>query len=466
MGFEVSDIEGIIPQRKKYYYDKLVESGVPLPYDWMTSDYETLYYRLVNKGVINESTSGGGGGGGVSVTAKSRPAKSWLKYYMINAVQSPTNMVIGGSVGAGSTLEDTSDFAVGSKCVKLVSNGAGGQGHVTLSGLTLDMTGKGLLLWLKVESTSINNLAYIAVDLGTTTINNRVRGFAMDPNGMLTLDDWVAVPIPWANFAEGAGGAGTPDRANVNVIRVTIADKNGVPVTVKVGGFAAYIESGRYPGGVISFTFDDSFKSTFDVGFAKLSQYGYRATLYPIIERLSQPGYLTLAQVRMLRDLHGWEVGAHSVTTASHRSLTVLTPAEIEAELSAIREWQDAQGIQSDSYAYPVGNYSGDAISIVQKYFSSARSNYAQMTTPDTNQPYRLGALVLGKAANGTLARAKAKIDLVAANGAWLPLVIHDLVASGGTTNDWTIADFNELVDYIASKGMSVATVGEVIYSQ
>lgn len=406
-----------------------------------------------------------GGGGSAPVVTKARPAKSWPNYQMINAIQSDTNLATGGTLGA-SNLQDTTDSAIGTKCITLTTNGEGAQGYVNLSGLTLDMTGKGLLLWLKVEAPSLNNLAYIAVDMATGSISNRARGFAMDPNGMLTLNEWVAVPIPWANFIEGTGGAGTPVRADINLIRVTVADKNGAAVKVKIGGYAMYPEKNRYPNGVISFTFDDSFKSTYDVGLAKLSQYGYKATVYPIIDRLSQSGFLSLDQLKQLRDLYGWEIGAHAVTTASHRSVTAISASELEAELLALRSWQDANGIQSDSFAYPVGNYNGDAISIIQKYFSSARSNYAQMTTPDTMQPYRLGALVLGKATNGTLARAKAKIDFVAAHGAWLPLVIHDLVPSGGTTNDWTITDFNELVDYIATKHMNVATVGEVIYSQ
>jgi len=52
MAFEVAPIEGIIPQRKKYYHDLLVRSGAPLPEDFATTDFETLYYQYINEGVI------------------------------------------------------------------------------------------------------------------------------------------------------------------------------------------------------------------------------------------------------------------------------------------------------------------------------------------------------------------------------------------------------------------------------
>lgn len=54
MGFDVSTIDGLDLQRKKYFYDKLVNAGVALPKDFATQDFETLYFRCLNEGRIQE----------------------------------------------------------------------------------------------------------------------------------------------------------------------------------------------------------------------------------------------------------------------------------------------------------------------------------------------------------------------------------------------------------------------------
>lgn len=57
MGFDVSTIDGLDLQRKKYFYDKLVNAGVALPKDFATQDFETLYFRYLNAGIISEGTA-------------------------------------------------------------------------------------------------------------------------------------------------------------------------------------------------------------------------------------------------------------------------------------------------------------------------------------------------------------------------------------------------------------------------
>lgn len=406
--------------------------------------------------------------GMTGATSQAQPRRHWPPTYLINALQGGHGWTAGGTLGS-SNLDDTSDSVMGGQCLTMVTNGAGGQGYVQSPVMDpgVNLTGKGLVVWLKVEGASINNLAYIVVDACTSSVSNRARGYAMDPNGMLNLGEWVPVQIPWSNLIEansfGGGITGSPVRSNINLLRITVADKGGVPVTVKIGAIGNYAEDTRYPNGVVSFSFDDSFAAAWTVAMPKLAQLGYRATLFPIASRLAATsgGWLTLAQAKMLQDVHGWEIGAHASTEAAHVNYPGLSAAAIVTEMEKLRAWQRENSFLSDSFAYPVGNYNQNAIEQIRPFYASARSNYNQVSTPATSQPHRLSGLVLGSST--TLAKAQTRMDSVAAGGGWQPIVVHNLIASGGGANDWTPANFNALVDYITSKGIAVVPIGDVL---
>lgn len=59
MVFKVSSVEGLEQQKKKYYHDLLVNSRLSLPRDFATTDFETLYFRYLNAGLILPSVRKG-----------------------------------------------------------------------------------------------------------------------------------------------------------------------------------------------------------------------------------------------------------------------------------------------------------------------------------------------------------------------------------------------------------------------
>lgn len=65
--------------------------------------------------------------------------------------------------------------------------------------------------------------------------------------------------------------------------------------------------------------------------------------------------------------------------------------------------------------------------------------------------------------AGTTLAAARLWVDQDVAGKGWLRLCFHDIKASGSTGNDWTIADFNALVDYIAGSGITVGSIRDIL---
>lgn len=95
-----------------------------------------------------------------------------------------------------------------------------------------------------------------------------------------------------------------------------------------------FVTSSEVPGlpenaRTVSLEFDDGFEEVYRLAFPVLRALGVRATVYPILDLIGQPGHMTAAQLAELRAA-GWEVGSH---TRSHADLTDLTPASLEREL-------------------------------------------------------------------------------------------------------------------------------------
>lgn len=83
----------------------------------------------------------------------------------------------------------------------------------------------------------------------------------------------------------------------------------------------------------------------------KMTQNGFRGPLYPILDAAA----FNSANLRILDDCLGWEVGGHAKTNARHAlGLTGITLPE--AEVKTARQFLLANGYGADTFAYPVGN--------------------------------------------------------------------------------------------------------------
>src|SRR5947209_6318191 len=81
-------------------------------------------------------------------------------------------------------------------------------------------------------------------------------------------------------------------------------------------------------------TFDDGDQTVVDAVLPRLKARGMKAVLFMTTAWMGRRGYLDAAGVRALADA-GWLVGAHGHT---HRFLNLLSPAELDAELSTARD--------------------------------------------------------------------------------------------------------------------------------
>jgi peptidoglycan/xylan/chitin deacetylase (PgdA/CDA1 family) len=381
---------------------------------------------------------------------------------IVSSIQSGHGWTAGPTTYATFAMDDTSDMAVGDRCITISTDGTGHNSYIQKTGMNLDLTGLGLVFWLK--GTNLQSIGSVSVTIANADTLTPAW-FASLPlaagnKSPLSENEWFPVYLSMGNAGINSG---TPNWTKVTALRLNFTDKAGMAApTLKLGGVGTFQDrTVRYPAGVISLTFDDTYDAQATVAAPKLAAYGFPGTSYLIYDRIGGGGYLSTAQLNMLKEVYGWEIGAHATNSAAHIDWTTQTSAWVDSELQAQKAWQSANGFPTETFAYPIGPFNSTTARIVEKYYASARSTYGWTNSAAHPHKYRMSCYVINAAV--TLATAKTWVDRAAAQGGWPVFLFHNLVASGATGNDWLISDFNSLIDYVATSGLPVATVGDVI---
>jgi peptidoglycan/xylan/chitin deacetylase (PgdA/CDA1 family) len=373
---------------------------------------------------------------------------------------------------AAQNLNDTSDFLLGSQSVSFSTNATNAETDAFRRDIAVDMTGKGFVFFVEFGNQTAG-VSKIDVQLpsGDGNFTGIIFGGAAYTADQQYLKDgeWGRFFVPFSQISAGfrGGSSGTTmSRAAITSIRLRVYNLAGQQVPAKLNGIGTYPEPvATFPNGVVSFVYDDSYSSQYATARPHLDKYGYRATAYPITGRIdSGASYMTMAQLRKLHDQNGWEIGAHATTDAIHAlGLTGLSSTDRAIELKALRDWQIANGFaDSSSYAYPRGSFDAASISEVGKYWESARTTYAHsVEIVGTPYPYRLRSFNVG---GWTTTQRRTMVDVAKQGRAWTIFLIHAIVSTvTDSQNDILVADHQDLVDYVASSGVPVLPVGEVM---
>lgn len=105
---------------------------------------------------------------------------------------------------------------------------------------------------------------------------------------------------------------------------------------------------------VASVTFDDGYADAYTKALPVLRRLGVPATVFVIVARVNEPGFMSWEQLRVLRRV-GWDVASH---TMSHAELTDLTPGGLERELAkAKKTLMEQLGTPVPCVAYPFGRH-------------------------------------------------------------------------------------------------------------
>jgi peptidoglycan/xylan/chitin deacetylase (PgdA/CDA1 family) len=405
--------------------------------------------------ILNYGGSGSGALG--SIAASTTLASNVVRMMQCNGT-GHTWTAAGAGLGS-SNLNDTTDYYLGTQCVSLVSNGTTSSMFAKTTGLALDCTGRDLRIWFKYDSAvNCNNIQLVLGDnalTNTYTAQVLVLSSTTDAVGYQAQPGfWNVIDIPFSFFAV----AGTPTRASIDTIRVNALAKSGQTTTFKLGGVATIAEDerGKWPNGVVTLCFDDSFDGQWNIARPYLDTYGDRATYFPIVNQVGV-GQFTVARLQSLWS-QGNEVGAHATSNTTHaQGLVAMTSAQRRTELATIRQWQLDNGFPSVSYAYPNGWWTPDVIGDLSRYYSTGRlafGTYISNTRPAL--PYSVASIA------GQVSSLTTYVDQAKTNKGWCVFTIHD-VSTGGGGNATTTANFKALVDYCHTQGVPIRTMAEVI---
>lgn len=375
----------------------------------------------------------------------------------------------GWSANVGTWSADTSEFALGSQSIR-TTTGGGGIGHTfrRLGMTAADLTQRNFALLVRVDApTALNQ---IQLYLGTTSMaafTPLIAGRGGTPaNATVEPGEWTWIHFSWA---DAGNPTGTPNNAAITDMQVRVLDTNlGTPVTFWCNAVAHYPKPATYPTGVVSIAFDDNYADQYTLAAPAMDVYGWAGTSFTIVDALgSSAGFMTQTNLDNLRDRHGWEVGGHAYTLAAHNAgFTTLSASALDVELANLRNWLQTNGYRgADLFAYPLGDENASVVQSVGRYFTLARQivRLPSLPTP-IDRPLRLRSHSVSS--SDSLVTLQGVVDKAAANGTWLVLTFHHIVAgtpSAGT--EWALADFQSLMAYISGKGMPVQPVGTVLDS-
>lgn len=283
--------------------------------------------------------------------------------------------------------DDTTDYALGGQSLKVTTKNDATAATVVKTGLAINATGKNLRLWVKVENAAQAN--HLIVNAGDATLANYYTWQIMsapstDAQSIVKDGEWVSVTLGFGS----AQATGTPDRSNIQQMRIRVGGVNGQVVTAHYGGIGLVSLLSAFPKGLVTITCDDSYASQYATMRPILDAKGWGATAYTIVDILGTGGYMTPAQLAALERSNGWEVAGHAYTLANHTAgLANLTAAQQDAELRNLRMWLADNGYWGlDHYAYPLGSFSAATDGVMPKYFASGRTIAA--ATRETARPH------------------------------------------------------------------------------
>ena len=367
-------------------------------------------------------------------------------------------------VSASSEMNDTTDFAIGTQSARYTTNGVGGLPNLekTLDA-PIDLTGKYLRIWIKISDYS--RLQGLTLWAGDSTLANRYvgelfTGSLEELKSNLRGGEWTALDVAMSDLNQVTG---TPNAAAIQKLRIRAYDKSNGALTFWFGGLAVVNPPAGASGGVVTLTFDDSYSAAFTVARPRMDVRGYAGTMFPIIDQLGGANKLTVAQMRQLQNVHGWEVGSHATSSAAHGlGFAGRTEADLKAEMLTIQQWNVANGFAASTFAYPVATFDALGEEMAGRFFRHTRTTNTKINeTVPPSAPHRIRAVAVG--ASTTLAELQTKIAQAKAGNSWLVLIYHDIVASGPVGNASLTSLFESTLAEIAAQGVRVRTMAQAL---
>ncbi len=231
-------------------------------------------------------------------------------------------------------------------------------------------------------------------------------------------------------------------------------------VDVVEGGEPAVSEprGASFSEGMVSITFDDSWRSQYDEALPILEAARIKAVFYIATQPVEKgwPAFMTREQIKDIAD-KGHEIGSHTV---GHRNLAGLSPRKVNDELTVSKQYlEDLTGQTVKDFAYPFGgsNQRIESMAAGAGYLSARGVKIGDLVTPGSNR-MKLNALLPQR--RTPLSAISAAIEDAKAKKRWLILAYHK-VDNTGARFGVSPAMFQAAVDAIKAAGIKTVTVAE-----
>jgi peptidoglycan/xylan/chitin deacetylase (PgdA/CDA1 family) len=156
-----------------------------------------------------------------------------------------------------------------------------------------------------------------------------------------------------------------------------------------------YVRQGEpFPLRTVVITFDDGYRSVYDVAFPVLQRHGMSATIFLTVGgretakpavRLPSLGGRTMLSWREIREMwrSGIDFGAHTLT---HPDLTHLPHHQLAVEMCESKAIiEDMLGVHVPCFAYPFGRYDQPSYELARQHFSCASSDRLGLMSLDSD---------------------------------------------------------------------------------
>lgn len=301
----------------------------------------------------------------------------------------------------------------------------------------------------------------------------------MSVSGSHAIGEWFDSGALFDQDASGTGHiAGTVQWAKVaaeevTVIKLVMSKRAGQAISVPAYIGPVYTDPVRATKATLTLFMDGNYIGQYKYARQVLQAYGLRASLATVFPWLTGPqaGTMTEAQLLKMYAL-GHELICHTGTAGNFGwDNTTKYPdgqeyARVKADIETAWAWMDSHNANrgkgyavvgftnglanTQTYArrQNISNAIRDAGVLACRQLSGyVGSYYGNGCERQTVLPQ--SKLVTAADSTGTVTGI---IDQIIARGGWSGLTFHDIVLSGATGNNYNVADFETVMDYIATK--------------
>jgi peptidoglycan/xylan/chitin deacetylase (PgdA/CDA1 family) len=212
----------------------------------------------------------------------------------------------------------------------------------------------------------------------------------------------------------------------------------------------------QFSQGMVTFSFDDGFKSVYTNGIPILNKANIKSTQAIITTYFTEPGYMSLADVKAMAK-KGHEIASHSRT---HADLINISKAKAKTEIAGSYKDLVARGISPKTFVYPYGNSNSSVVSQVKNAgYTGARGVKSGYNSPNSDKYDLMDQHVTSDVKWETI---KQWIDTAVDNKQWVILEMHKQDKNGGEySNDPAL--LQTIVDYVGQKKIKTVTLGQGI---